>query len=84
MSRSRETHFHTKKAGPFVLAYQLKRIRKKDGLIEATRYNRHAFLFDDDVAPVAKTQFEDEWDVEEVTPDMGFAGEQSSKDTRDL
>jgi hypothetical protein len=85
VSRSRETHFHTKKAGPFVLAYQLKRIRKKDGLIEATRYNRHAFLFDDDVATaVAETQFEDEWDVEEVTPDTEFAAEQSSKDTHDL
>jgi hypothetical protein len=86
MSRSSETHFQTKKAGPFVLAYHLKRIRKKkDGSIEATRYNRHAFLFDDDVATaVAETQFEDEWDVEEVTPDMEFIGEQPSEDTRNL
>jgi hypothetical protein len=86
MSRSSETHFQTKKAGPFVLAYHLKRIRKKkDGSIEATRYNRHAFLFDDDVATaVAETRFEDEWDVEEVTPDMEFIGEQPSEDTRNL
>lgn len=86
VNRSREIHFQTKKTGPFVLAYQLKRIRKKkNGSIEATRYNRHAFLFDDDVATaVAETQFEDEWDVEEVTPEMEFGGEQSSKDTRDL
>jgi len=86
VSRSREIHFQTKKAGPLVLAYQLKRIRKKkNGSTEATRYNRHAFLFDDDGATaVAETQFEEEWDVEEVTPDMEFAGEQSSKDTHDL
>jgi len=86
MGRSRKTHFQTKKAGPFVLAYQLKRIRKrKNGSIEATRYNRHAFLFDDDVATaVAETRFEDEWDVEEVTPGMQFVGDQQSEDTRSL
>jgi hypothetical protein len=77
VSRSREIHFHTEKAGPFVLAYQLKRIRKKkNDSTEATRYSRRALHSDDDVAvAVAETRFEDEWDVEEVTPDMEFEGE---------
>ncbi|KAM0710561.1 hypothetical protein Q7P35_002232 [Cladosporium inversicolor] len=77
MSRSRETHFHTRKAGPFVLAYQLKQIRKKrNGSIKVEGHNRDAFLFNDDdvVVAGAKIEFEDEWEVEEVAPETELAG----------
>jgi hypothetical protein len=77
VSQSRETHFQTRKAGPFVLAYQLKQIRKKrNGLTEAKGYNRHAFLFDDHVdVTVAESALEDEWDIEEVGPDTVLSSE---------
>ncbi|CAK1365384.1 unnamed protein product [Cercospora beticola] len=69
-SRSREVHFRTHKDGPFVLAYQLKRIRqKRDGSLEVKGYNSRAFLFDDEL-PTAETEFETLWVVDEVTSEM--------------